>query len=122
MEWVYVIPVRRAGSPAGGTPPVGVIGIRAPPSIATWTQAPARCIWSLYTTEKWNVVAVVPLVGVTVPAQIAVTCPVTAHVAAAAGRGVPKTVSETARSMAATDTAVARVALVARLLRIARQK
>jgi hypothetical protein len=58
--------------------------------------------------------------GGRIPVQSWVFPPV--HAAAAAGRAVPKTVSETARSKAATDTAVARVALAARLLRISRQK
>jgi hypothetical protein len=71
------------------------------------------------------VVAVVPLLGDTVPPQMKVAGAGAAggvHTAAAAGRGVPKTVSEMARSRAATDTAVARVASEARLLRISRQK
>jgi hypothetical protein len=70
-----------------------------------------------------NVLVVVPLVGDTVPPQMPVG-PGGGGVqtAAAAGPALPKTVSETARSRAATDTAVARVALAARLLRISRQK
>jgi hypothetical protein len=92
--------------------------------IVTVAYAPARAIWSSYTTEKRKVVAVVPVAGdaVGVHRWVAFGGLLDEQTgSAAAGRAVPTTVSEAASSSATIARRVARVTFVPEIRRVVGQ-